>query len=247
MNNRKFSIDEIVIKAIKNTFPDMTVPDENNFISKGKQYKAPDHSCWSGKILIERKSLNPKNDTRIGEKVLKIAEKQGKEFVAFGQFNVRKIVQQLPDPAQANRELTDYGHRRLEERLRETDKKFEDYAKHQIEPQSINILIVSDHSEIEGNTDSTEYYIGRRMGGLQKSDEIAPNVHAVFYIKHPNYVWDRKDSYWFLSLSRESLGSHMNELIDSLANNIHDQIKTFPNFWPENLVFTKGKLRHRLI
>ncbi len=80
--------DDVVRMAIEDLFPDQAIPDENNYLSKGKQHKAPDHSILDGRILIERKSRNTEDNSQFYYKLVEIAKAQGQPFYGVGRFNL---------------------------------------------------------------------------------------------------------------------------------------------------------------
>ena len=112
MNEIK-TLDGLVKASILEWFPDGTVPDENNFLPNGSQYKAPDHSILDGKILIERKARTITDKSQFYEKLVKISTSQGRPIFAFGKFNVAEAIKKMPDPVSANRIFSEYCHSQM--------------------------------------------------------------------------------------------------------------------------------------
>ncbi|WP_160661780.1 hypothetical protein [Qipengyuania pelagi] len=219
-----------MVKAIIETMPDHFAPDEHNLLPDGKRYKAPDHSVLGGSLLIERKSRSDDLSEKVVRRLTKLGLAQGWRGGAYGKHRLDRIMSDFPNLVAANREITDYIFRQMLKRLREANKKFIVFAKHNPAAHSTRVVIVSDHSTQPGGNAADEAFIGRKMGGYSPADDNIPYVDAVILLKHPSYVFDEENSYWLKCLIRGSLSEQNRDKVVHLASKIHNSFALIPEF-----------------
>jgi hypothetical protein len=234
-------IDKIIELAIGDMFPSSTVPDANNYLLNGNQYKAPDHSILNGTILIERKSRNAVDNSQYYSKFHDISNRQGRPMQAYGIFNLGEAIKKLPDPDAASIEISDYFHSQISKRIRETDNKFEEHRDAVGEHGQTRILIITDESEITSTTSFTEHFLGRRMGGY--GNDQTGLIDSIFYMKNPKYVLDDANSYWFKLLTKRRVLAQRRKVVNDLAILLHGKIAIHPDYIMEACRFRKCTFR----
>jgi hypothetical protein len=239
--NKINTLDRLVEAAIGEWFPDGTVPDDNNFLPNGSQYKAPDHSILGGKILIERKSRTIIDNSQFFEKLLKISFNQGRSIVGFGKINVADAIRELPDPISGNRIFSEYCHSQMWKRLKESNKKFEQHKIVTGGTCQTRLVIYSDESEMEGTNSDLEHFLGRKMGAYG-NDETGL-IDSIVYLKNPKYVLDDTNSYWFKFLTKRRIDPWHMALVAEMANKLHQRIAFDPVFNEDAHRFRKGHFR----
>ncbi|MDX3927217.1 MAG: hypothetical protein QHC90_15620 [Shinella sp.] len=219
----KISTDDVVNMALEDIFPGHIKPDENNHITKGQQYKAPDHSILNGGILIERKSRNAEDNSQFYYKLSKIAESQGMPFYGFGKLNLAHVIQNLPDPEDATKRMTDFMMRQIMKRLGDARKKFEAHAQH-VPGDPLRVVIVSDNTNIKSSTAPETYYFARKMGAFDPDSDETGLIDAILLIKNPGCVLDEENSYWFKCIYKKRLSAEKRDLFSRLAGALHHRI-----------------------
>jgi len=214
------NVDKVLELSLEAVYPNHRRPDEQNYISGHRQYKAPDHEVASGKILIERKSRNAKDDSQFYEKLKSIAKSQGCNIVALGLFNLDDAFKLLPDPESARREILNYTMNQMFKRLREAQRKFSDYMKFNDDNNQLKLVIISDLSEIYSSTAGFVHRFGEKMGARRQSDDAFPLIDGIIFIKDPRYVLERENSFWFNFLIRERVYQNKKELIKEFFESI---------------------------
>lgn len=241
------SVDDVVRMAIEDLFPDHSIPDQQNHLCKGKQHKAPDHLILGGEIAIERKSRNAVDRSRFYEKLQEIAKEQGAPFWAVGRINLNSVIRQLPDPASATREMTDFFMNQVMKTIRKSQKKFADYVKFVPRDGQVRVLILSDNTKIKEGTASFEYFIGRKMGAIDVNDDQAKIIDAIFYIKDPRYTIIEPDGHWFKAIVRKHLTAAQHESISCLVETLHHRISNYEPYIEAAKKFNLASLRICLI
>lgn len=237
------TVDDIIRMAIEDVFPDHVVPDADNFLPDGTQYKAPDHAILGGKVFIERKSRNAVDNSQYYYKLEEIAKAQGRPFFGFGLLNLGNIIKTLPDPDEANRQMVDFMLNQLMKSIRDARRKFEEHSRHIAEAGQLRILILADNSEISGANATEEHFLGRKMGGYDKAKDETGLIDAIIYLKHPKFVWDREDSYWFKCLIKGHLSPTDRDTISRIAAALHQRIAHHASFYPEVIKIRAGRFR----
>lgn len=213
-------LDKILELSLESIYPNHRRPDDQNYISGNRQYKAPDHEVAYGKILIERKSRNAKDDSQFYEKLKSIAKSQGRNIFSFGLFNLNDAFKRLPDPDSAQREMLNYTMNQMFKRLTEAQKKFSDYMKFNDDNDQLKLVIISDLSEICSSTAVFVHRFGERMGAKRQSDDAFPLIDGIIFIKDPRYVLEKENSFWFNFLIRERVYQNKKELIEKFCESI---------------------------
>lgn len=220
-------VDDVVRMSIEDLFPDQTIPDENNQISRGRQHKAPDHLILGGLIAIERKSRNAIDRSQFYGKLQEIASQQGVPFYGFGKLNLKTIIRQLPDPDDATRKMTDFMMNQVLKTMRSSGKKFEEYAQFAPQVDQARVLIISDNAKIREGTAAIEYFIGRKMGVLNAQDDNVKEIDAIFYVKDPRYTIDEPNSYWLKALVRQFISDIKRQNVLCFASVLHQRISCY--------------------
>lgn len=115
-------LDELLLLAIREIFPDHTVPDEENIRPDGSKYPAPDHYINEFNLFIERKSLNPEKKNTLG-KVNSIRQQAGISGVrVYGRVSSRQLFQDAPEQTALIKKLNDYKTNQLRKVLRAVEK-----------------------------------------------------------------------------------------------------------------------------
>lgn len=237
------TVDDIVRMSIEDVFPDQTIPDHENYLPNGNQFKAPDHAILDGKVLIERKSRNTVDQSQFYYKLTEIAQSQGKPFYGYGKLNLGKIIETLPDPDDATRKMVDFSMNQMMKAVREAMRKFEEYSKHVKDIGQLRILAISDNTQILGANDTEEYFFGRKMGGLDHcKDETGP-IDSIIFVKHPRYVFDQPNSYWFKCLIKRRLSSEDSDIVNRVSAALHNRIARHASFFPEVDKIKAGRFR----
>jgi hypothetical protein len=218
-------LDEMVVAAILKLFPDGTAPDENNYSADGLQYKAPGHELMSGRVLIERKTLNAVDNSQFYAKLAEIAKQQGKPFFGYGRLNFANIIDALPDPEAAGRKMTDFMLNRLNKNVGASRKKFDSHLKHTGKLDCARIVLIMDQSEILMHTDWVEYFIGKLFIKQRSGKFNAGLVDGIIYIKNPKYVLGGKNSYWFKCLIKEEAQGNVRALVLQVSQMIYEHLK----------------------
>ncbi|RJG46643.1 hypothetical protein [Mesorhizobium sp. DCY119] len=229
--------------AIEDVFPEQTVPDQNNFLPGGRQFKAPDHAILDGKVFIERKSRNAADNSRVYYKLQEIAKNQGKPFYAVGQFNMGRIIETLPNPEDASRKLTDFILGQMMKSIRNAKHKFEEHAKYVDSDGQLRILIISDNTEMRSSTAADEYFVGRKMGGLELEQDETGMIDAVILVKNPEFVLDQPNSYWYKCLVKRRVASSDHKTIKSIASALHTRISCYGPYFPHIQKVRRGRYR----
>lgn len=237
------SIDDLVRASIGQLFPDQSIPDENNFRPDGTQYKAPDHAVLSERVLIERKSRNPTGGQSVYEKLRAIAASQGAPFHGFGKLNTASIISSLPDPDTANRQMVDFLLGQTLIAVRKAKKKFSEYDAVKGVPGQIRMLVISDNSDIHESTAAIEQFLGRKMGGYDRSHDVTGLIDAVLFVKDPRFTIDEENSYWFKVLAKGTLQPDDFRLVGNIAGALHDAVATAGDFKDLPLRFRHGRFR----
>jgi hypothetical protein len=227
------SVDDIVRMAIEDVFPEQTIPDQDNFLPDGTQHRAPDHSILDGKVLLERKSRNAVDDSQFYYKLQEIAKSQGAPFIGFGQMNLANIIKTLPNPAEANRKMVDFMLNQMMKTIRDAARQFEEHSKHIENAGQVRILAISDNSEIRSSNATDEYFVGRKMGGVDGTKDETGLIDAIILIKHPIHVIDEPNSYWFKCLLKKRLAPEDNEIVTRVSSALHHHIAHYATFFPE--------------
>ena len=244
MESQVFSnVDDVVRMSIENLFPDQMVPDQENYRADGTQFKAPDHAVLNGKVLIERKSRNPRGGSNLYERLQAIAQEQGAPFRAYGKINIGNVISSLPDPTRANQQIVDFLLGQTMKIVRKAKLKFEEYHQERGEPDQIRILIIADHSDMMEATATTEQFLGRKMGGYDQTKDETGLIDAVFFVKHPALTIDEQNSYWFKAIIKRVLDGENRKLVEGIAATMHQRLS---NYGPYNAAagrFTQGRYR----
>ena len=243
MRTEALSLDDIVRISIAEIFPGQTIPDDDNFLADGTQHKAPDHSVMAGKVLIERKSRNPSGDQSIYGKLQTIAAAQGAPFRAYGKINSGSIISSLPDPGAANRTMVDFLLGQTLIAVRKAKKKFAEYDAIKGVPGQIRLLVISDNSSIHESTAAVEQFLGRKMGGYDRSQDVTGIIDAIFFVKDPRLTIDEANSYWFKALAKATLHSDDFQLVSQIAGAIHGVVASNPRFSDAAQSFRLGSFR----
>jgi hypothetical protein len=219
--------------AIEDVYPGQTIPDENNFFPDGTQYKAPDHSILNGKMLLERKSSNAVDNSRFYYKLQEISVSQGLPIFGVGQNNISNMISALPKPAEASQKITDFMLNQMKKTIKKAVKKFEVHSRHIENAMQLRTLIISDNSEIRLATAFVEYFVARMMGGVEGSNDETGLIDAIILVKHPAYVLDEPNSYWFNCLIKKRLTPADQEIVMDVASALLHRIADHPTFFPE--------------
>jgi hypothetical protein len=215
--------------AIEDLFPDQTIPDENNYLPDGNQFKAPDHCILNGSVLIERKSGNAVDNSQFYQKLSDIAKEQGHAFYGFGKFNLGHLIKELPDPAAASRKMTDFMLSQTWKRVSDARRKFEEYAAHCQNEEQSRLLIFSDNSTIKSSTAMHEYFLARKMGGFENSDQTGI-IDAIIFVKDPRLVLDEPNSYWFKFLVKGRVSKDAKDKLTQVVLNLHNRIAHYSDY-----------------
>ncbi|MBX9450674.1 MAG: hypothetical protein KL801_02160 [Mesorhizobium sp.] len=165
------TVNDLVEISLKYLFPDQTNPDTQNHATKDRQFKAPDHSILNGEILIERKSRNTKDRSQFYRKIQDISAAQGKGIFGIGTVNIGRIIEELPNPEEATRKLVDFSMNQTMKSIREANRQFKEFESNTGAKAKARIVIISDHSQIRSSNATDEYFIGRKMGTYNESDD----------------------------------------------------------------------------
>lgn len=214
-------LDEIVRNVIERCFPNGPVPDLNNYLSNGNQFKAPDHSLFDGKVLVERKSRRNTSSNNVYLKIQSIAGAQGKPVFAVGKVSLGRILENLPDQQQASRQIVDYLYGQMLKSLKDARDKFAQYEANSPSGERLRVVIFSDMSDSVHSTDTIEYFIGRKMGAVSPVDDVLQEIDVVIYLMCPQNLIDGPNSYWLKCLYREKLGPDANRFISQFLYVFH--------------------------
>lgn len=243
MKKQKNNLDFAVESAIHDLYPGHYVPDENNYLPDGSNYPAPDHLVCDDQVLIERKSLNSKDDGQLWRKVRSIASEQGKQFMGVGKVNVASIINQLPDPESANRKLADYCMNKVLTNIKLSLPKFKSYEEITKSFDKLAVLIISDQSEITSSTIAVEHYIGRKMGGYSRKEDKAGRLDCIMFIKDPRYTIKGERNHWFKVLIRDELSDARKRTLQDLSLKLHMQLFFHKDYNRAAEQFSGGKFR----
>lgn len=236
------TLDELFASAIQKLDPNGTIPDEDNYLNKSKQFKAPDHAIFGGQVLIERKTRVSIDDGQFATKLNKIAQKQGTGLHILGQTSSKLAINQLPDAQIAMREFGDYFMNQTRKTIGKTRKKFDDYKRHVSCENATKLLVISDHSFLEGETCGIEHALGILMGAYNESQDVAGCLDAIIYAQNPQYVWDRENGYWFISLVRE-YPPQKAEIAAKVSEALHNILCSTDTISPHLPKFSKSHFR----
>lgn len=225
------TVDDVVRMSIEDLFPDQSIPDEDNYIGAGKQHKAPDHLILNGQIAIERKSRNAVDQSQFYEKLREIAEQQGAPFWGVGNINLSAVVSQLPAPDEANKKMTDFMMNQIMKSMRKSQTKFAEYALFVPNDDQARVLIISDNTKMRAGTATVEYFIGRKMGAINRTDDQLEAIDAIFYVKDPRYTIKEENSYWFKAVVRGRLPTTRRQNVDGLASALHHRIRHYAPYF----------------
>eukprot|EP01012_Entosiphon_sulcatum_P049475 TRINITY_DN68099_c0_g1_i1.p1 TRINITY_DN68099_c0_g1~~TRINITY_DN68099_c0_g1_i1.p1 ORF type:complete len:247 (+),score=6.99 TRINITY_DN68099_c0_g1_i1:66-806(+) len=238
--------DDVVRMAIEDIFPGHFIPDQDNYLPGGDQFKAPDHSILDGRVLIERKSRNVKDDSQFYEKILEIARSQGVVIGGYGMANIGDIIKILPNPDEASKDFTDYFMNKALRFIKEASRKFQEYANNVDGSGQLRILIISDNSSIHRSTDIDEYFIGRRMIGLEVSGK-KNLIDSVIFVKNPEFVFDKENSYWFKCLIRGNLKKDERDILLWISEILHRRIGNYADYYGHVRKFAIGRYRPLIV
>lgn len=227
------TIDDLVKAAISDLFPDHIVPDENNVGEDGILFKAPDHAILDSRILIERKSRNTANDSKLYRKLQNIAKGQGQPFSAFGTINLGHVIQSLPDPKKATQSMIGYQTQKMLEKVKDARKQFDSFIENTGLVGPLCVLIYSDNTEITSTTEPDEYALGKKMGGFDESKDVTGVIDAIIFIKHPKFVIDKGNNSWFKCLIKSRLEHSELKLVNRLCSDLHLRLSQHPTISPE--------------
>lgn len=224
------TLDDVVRMAIEDLYPDQSIPDENNYLPGGKQFKAPDHSIMGGAVLIERKSGNPVTGSRYYEKLSEIAREQGAPFYAVGRFNMGQVIRSLPDPDLANRKLVDYMLNQTWKRIGQARRKFEEYAQHVDINDAACVLVYSDNSDLKASTAAYEHFLSRKMGGANGDEDQTGRINAICFVKDPRFVLRGPESYWFKCILKNNVSGEQVKNVSAFVGALHHRVAHYADY-----------------
>lgn len=239
-------LDEMFIEALMKLDPQSKIPDEDNYVNKSRQYKAPDHSLFDGLLLVERKTRNTVDDGQFYNKINSIASAQGTGVYILGKASASQVINQLPNANEAMQLFANYFMNQTKKTIVKCRKKFEDYSLHVPCEEAIKILILSDQSKIGGANDAIAYWVGAMMGATENDQNIAGCLDAIVYAQHPEFVWDRDNSYWFCSLVRDQ-GTSKTIKTQKIIEALHNILCKNPEIAAFLPKFKVGKFKHILV
>ena len=95
------------------------------------------------------------------------------------------------------------------------------------------MLIISDNSEIRLSTAFVEHFVARKMGGVEDNKDETGLIDAIILVKHPAYVIDEPNSYWFKCLIKKRLTPDDHEVAVGVASALHHRTAHYATFFPE--------------
>lgn len=241
------TVDDVVRMAIEDVFPKQTIPDRDNFLPDGRQFKAPDHAILEGKVLIERKSRNTVDNSQFYYKLQEIAEDQGRPFFGFGTHNFGQIIKTLPDPEDASRKMVDFMLNQTMKSIRNAKRKFEEHARHAGDNGELRMLFISDNSEMAGSNASDEHFIGRKMGAYSEREDETGLIDAIVMIKNPAFVFDEQNSYWYKCLIKRRLDPSNSEIVNRVASALHHRISHYGPYRSDFLNIRRERYRPLIV
>lgn len=234
------SVDDIVVMAIEDLFPDQTIPDEDNHLPGGQQHKAPDHAILGGRVLIERKSRNGSGNVKIKEWFDKESTKQNRKIHAYGMQNLSNLIAKLPDSRQANLAMIEFVLRQSLRSVKEARKKFEDHALYIDNSPRLRITILSDNTDTQSSNDFEERYFGGRMGGYSPDHDVTGIIDALILVRHPKFTIDGINSYWFKCLIKKRIVGADYEMIRKVADALYYRLASYAEYLPHLSSFQLG-------
>ncbi len=104
--------------------------------------RTPDLFFPRQNVLMELKSIQESYTHHIYNKIFDEAARQGQPMRAYGQISTRNIIDELPNPEDADRRLATHLFRRVEAHLSNADKQLGGYARRQGAIDALRVALV---------------------------------------------------------------------------------------------------------